>query len=488
MIVLATIIAYSLILMVLGRMTGGRGNDEFFRGGRRSKWQLVAFGMIGASLSGVTFVSVPGMVVTSGMTYMQMCLGFILGYVVVAMVLMPLFYRYGLTSIYGWLGKRFGNEAQLTGAGFFMLSKLTGASARLFLACAVLHDCVLAELHVPFFVTVMGTLALMWLYTRRSGVRTLVWTDAFQTLCLMVALLMVLTGVVNRLGIGWGDAFEAVMSDERSRMFVFDDWKSTQYFWKQFLSGAFVVVAMTGLDQDMMQKNLTCKSLKDAQKSLCSYGLMFAPVNFLFMSLGLLLVMLYDKIGMPLPADPDSILPLMVAEGHLGEWVMVFFALGIVSSAFSSADSAMTALTTSICVDIIKVENSGNRLFNDRERVRKVVHMCVAIAFVILILMYKGIGNGSVIDLIYRLASYTYGPLLGLFAFGWATRRMPCGRMVPVVAVMSPVVCLVMDYLTKCFWGYAFGYELLMFNAFFTFVALWMISKNTKNGRSVSAW
>lgn len=476
MIVLVTIIAYSLILMALGRMTGGRGNDEFFRGGRRSKWQLVAFGMVGASLSGVTFVSVPGMVVMSGMTYMQMCLGFILGYVLVAMVLMPLFYRYGLTSIYGWLGKRFGNESRLTGSAFFLLSKLTGASARLFLACMVLHECVLADLGVSFHATVLLSLGLMWLYTKRSGVKSLVWTDAFQTLCLLVAMLMVLFGVVEKLGMGWGDAFNAIMADERSRMFEFDDWKSPQYFWKQFLSGAFVVVAMTGLDQDMMQKNLTCKSLKDAQKSLCSYGLMFAPVNFLFMSLGLLLVMLYDKIGMPLPAEPDSILPGMIVSGIMSDWVMIFFTLGVVASAFSSADSAMTALTTSFCVDILDVESESSRYYINRERVRKIVHISVAILFVILIMLFKYVGGGSVIDLIYRLASYTYGPLLGLYAFGMTTRRMPSGRFVPIVAVMSPMLCLIIDLLFRNS-GYVFGYEMLMLNGGITYLALWFISR-----------
>ncbi|MCM1312914.1 MAG: sodium:solute symporter [Bacteroides sp.] len=476
MTILITVAIYFGILLLISRLAGKGGNDAFFRGNRQSPWQLVAFGMIGASLSGVTFISVPGMVGAIDMTYMQMCIGFFFGYVVVAFVLLPLYYRHGFTSIYGYLDKRFGTESHITGASFFILSKLTGAAARLYLVCLILQQYVFDSLGIPYFITVIATLLMIWLYTRHSGIRALVWTDSLQTLCLILALVLILYKTISMLGMDAGEALRAVWNDSHSRIFEFGDWTSQQHFVKQFLSGVFIVIVMTGLDQDMMQKNLTCKNLHDAQKDLCSYGVLFMPVNFLFLSLGILMMMLYAKTGTPLPAGGDSILPDLIASGQMGHTVLILFTIGIIASAFSSADSAMTALTTSFCVDILDVENKRGKFYPQRERVRKVVHICMMAIFVGFILAFKAIGSTSVIDAIYVIASYTYGPLLGLFAFGMTTRLVPHGRYVPFIAILSPIVCYLIDLLIRNTTGYKFGYEMLMFNGLLTYMGLWLAS------------
>lgn len=471
-----TLIVYFLVLLVVSRLTGRGGNDAFFRGNRESPWPLVAFGMLGASLSGVTFVSVPGMVIRSDMTYLQMCMGFFFGYLLVAFLLIPLYYKYGLTSVYGFLSERFGKTSRKTGASFFLLSKLTGAAARLYLVCLILEMYVFSAFGIPFWLTVVMTLLLIWLYTRRSGIKTIVWTDAFQTFCLLAALILILSRAWSMLDMNIGDAFQSVWADSRSRIFEFRDWTSTQHFVKQFLSGVFIVVVMTGLDQDMMQKNLTCKSEKDAKKNLCSYGILFLPVNFLFLSLGVLLTMLYAQGGIALPAAGDSLLPGFIARGEMGELVLVCFAIGIIASAFSSADSAATALTTSFCIDILDMESPDSHWSGNPERTRKMVHLGMLTLFVAFILAFKAVGSSSVIDAIYTIAGYTYGPLLGLFAFGMLTKRMVVDKAVPFIAVFSPVVCFVIDYLTVNHTGYKFGYELLMLNGMLTFVGLWLFS------------
>ena len=467
MTILLTIAVYFAVLLTVSCLTGrGGGNDDFFRAGRRSPWPVVAFGMVGASLSGVTFISVPGMVMGIDMTYLQMCMGFIVGYLLVAFVLLPLYYRYGLTSIYGYLGVRFGRVSHRTGAWFFLLSKLTGAAARLYLVCLILQRYALP--HVPFAAIVAGTLLLIWLYTRRGGVRTLVWTDALQTLCLLLALVAILWRTASLLGMDAGQAWQAVLTDPHSRVFEWTDWGSRQHFWKQFLSGVFIVVVMTGLDQDTMQKNLTCRTLRDGQKDLCSYGVLFLPVNALFLALGILLTMVYAHSGTPLPVTGDELLPGLVGTGRMGQGVLALFTIGIIASAFSSADSALTALTTSFCVDILGRD--------DDTRMRKRVHVGVCLVFILFILAFKAIGSSSVIDAIYTLASYTYGPLLGLFAFGMCTRRMPSERFVPVVAILSPCLCYAVDLWTQHCTSYRCGYELLLLNGLLTFGGLWALS------------
>lgn len=467
MIILTTVLIYFFLLMLLSRLTSRRAdNDTFFRANRRSPWYMVAFGMIGASISGITFVSVPGMVLRSDMTYLQTCLGFIVGYFVIAFVLLPVYYRHDLTSIYTYLQHRLGRRAYKTGAAFFLLSKLTGAAARFYVVCIILQRFVFDGLGVPFVVTSAAMVALIWLYTRRGGIKTLVWTDSFQTACMFLSLLLIIWHTCRALGFSPVEAVEAVVSDAHSRVFVFDDWMSTQNFWKQFLSGVFIAVVMTGLDQDMMQKNLTCKSLADAQKDMCSYGFAFVPANLLFMTLGILLVMLTRRLGMDVPASGDDLLPMFVASGSMGQTVVVLFTIGIVAASFSSADSAMTALTTSFCVDV--AERPAD------ERLRRRAHVGVAAAFVVCIMVFRLVDSPSMIDAIYVLCSYTYGPLLGLFAFGLFTRRRAADRAVPIVAVASPLICFAADKVVAVLTGYRFGYELLMLNGLLTFAGLWV--------------
>ncbi|MBR3455474.1 MAG: sodium:solute symporter [Bacteroidaceae bacterium] len=477
MTILLTIAIYFGILLLISWFTGRSGNDAFFRGNRQSPWYVVAFGMIGASLSGVTFVSVPGMVLTIDMTYMQMCMGFFFGYLLVAFVLLPLYYRYRLTSIYSYLGERLGKRSYKTGASFFLLSKFTGAAARLYLVCLILQQYVADDFGVPFTITVVAILLLIWLYTRRSGIRSLVWTDSLQTFALFAALVMILVKTCDLMGLGLGEAVSAVWNDTHSRIFEFSDINSRQHFLKQFFSGVFIVIVMTGLDQDMMQKNLTCKNLRDAQKDMCSYGILFIPANFLFLSLGVLVTMLYGKYGMTLPEASDNLLPGIIASGQMGNMVLVLFVVGIIASAFSSADSALTALTTSLCIDILEVENPKSKFFKNAEKTRKWTHLTVIVVFVAFILGFKALNDTSVIDAIYTIAGYTYGPLLGLFAFGMFTRRMPRDRFVPFITVASPLICYAIDFITTHTTGYRFGYELLMLNGLLTFTGLYLISR-----------
>ncbi|MCQ2258587.1 MAG: sodium:solute symporter [Bacteroidaceae bacterium] len=473
MIILITILAYFAILLLISHFVGRKSsNDTFFRGDRQSPWPLVAFGMIGASISGLTFIGVPGWVMGIDMTYMQMCFGFFVGYLIVAFVLLPVYYKLNLTSIYTYLERRFGSTSYKTGSSFFILSKLLGSAAKFYVVCQILQTCVADSFGIPYAATVVITLLLIWLYTRRSGIRALVWTDSLQTLCLIVALVLILIKVADMLGMSFGEAMTVAWNDPHSRMFEFGDFASKQNFWKQFLSGIFVVIVMTGLDQDMMQKNLTCKNLRSAQKDMCSYGVLFAPVNYLFLVLGILLVLLYQKLGMPLPDKGDALLSNIVLDGTLGTACVIFFTIGVIASAFSSADSAMTALTTSFCIDILGKEKD--------ERTRKVVHLIMLVAFVIVTLAFNAIGSGSVMDLIYTLVSYTYGPLLGLFAFGLFTKMQPKEKAVPYIAIASPVICYVIDYVVLQTTGYKFGYEMLMFNGFLTFLGLFLSSRHAR--------
>ena len=382
MMILITILVYFALLMLFSRLTSRRSdNDTFYRGNRQSPWYMVAFGMVGASISGVTFVSVPGMVLHSDMTYMQTCLGFILGYVAVAFILLPVYYRMNLTTIYTYLYNRLGERSYKTGAWFFLLSKMTGAAARFYVVCIILQRFVLDALGVPFALTVVCMVALIWLYTRRGGIKTLVWTDTLQTTCMFAALLLIIWQVTKALGMSPSEAVTAIMTDSHSRVFVFDDWVSRQNFWKQFLSGIFIVIVMTGLDQDMMQKNLTCKSLREAQKDMCSYGVAFVPANLLFLSLGVLLTLLAARQGTALPQAGDELLPMFAATGALGSWVLVLFSLGIVAASFSSADSALTAMTTSFCVDICRRKGD--------EQLRKRAHVGMAVVFAAFILLFR---------------------------------------------------------------------------------------------------
>ena len=465
MVIIVAVLFYFALLFAISRWTSRRAtNTTFYRADCRSPWYMVAFGMIGASISGVTFVSVPGMVLHTQMTYLQMCLGFILGYVVVAFGLLPLYYRLNLTSIYGYLGQRLGRRSYKTGALFFLLSKMMGAAVRFYVVCIILQRFVFDPMGVPFVLTVVGMVLLIWLYTRHGGIKTLVWTDSFQTLCLFVALLLIIYKVTKDLGLTMGEAVAMIDENALSRVFVFDDWVSKQYFWKQFASGVFIVLVMTGVDQDMMQKNLTCKTLRGAQKDMCTYGVAFLPANLLFLSLGVLLATLAQQCGLSLPANGDDLLPTYVSQA--GTLVMVLFTLGIVAASFSSADSALTSLTTIYCVDI--KERAAD------EGLRKRVHLAMCGLFVLFIMLFKTVNSTSLIDAVYIIASYTYGPLLGLFAYGLLTHKEVNDRWVPYIAIASPLLCYAIDWGTGQITGYHFGYELLMLNALITFVGLWI--------------
>ena len=470
MVIIVTILAYFCILLVFSRFTSRRAtNSTFYRADRRSPWYMVAFGMIGASISGITFVSVPGMAVKTDMSYLQMCFGFIFGYLIVAFVLLPVYYRLNLTTIYTYLQTRLGQRAYKTGSSFFLLSKLIGAAVRFYVVCIILQRFVLDQLDIPFLVTVVFMVGLIWLYTRKGGIKTLVWTDSFQTLCMFLALILIIFHVMTALHLNLNQAVTAIANDSHSRVFIWQDWASKQNFWKMFLSGIFIVIVMTGLDQDMMQKNLTCKSLREAQKDMCSYGLAFVPANLLFLSLGILLMMLSHREGVAIPCATDDLLPMFAATGSLGSLVIVLFTIGIVAASFSSADSAMTALTTTWCVDIMEKK--------DDEKLRKRTHLGFALLFVVFILAFRALNSTSVIDAIYIICSYTYGPLLGLFAFGLFTRWQVKDRYVPYIAIISPVICFAIETITRQTTGYEFGYELLMVNGLLTFVGLYLCRK-----------
>ena len=465
MMILATVLAYFAIPFGISHLTSRRAdNSTFYRANRRAPWYMVAFGMVGASISGVTFVSVPGMVLSSQMTYLQMCLGFIVGYLVIAFVLLPLYYRLNLTSIYTYLGQRLGERSYTTGACFFLLSKMTGAAVRFYVVCIILQQFVFEPVGIPFIVNVLAMVTLIWLYTRRGGIGTLVFTDTFQTICLFTALIMIILSVTDQLHLSVSEAMTTISNNEMSRIFVFDDWVSPHNFWKQFLSGAFIAIVMTGLDQDMMQKNLTCKSLRDAQKDMCTYGVAFVPANLLFLALGVLLTMV---LGTGLKGD--EMLPAYIQSNSHSQLLMMLFTIGIVAASFSSADSALTSLTTSYCVDIRR--QAGN------ERLRKQTHIAMCLFFVLFILLFRALNSTSLINAIYTIASYTYGPLLGLFTFGLFTHRQPHDSMVPAICIASPLLCYALDTTTQYLWDYHFGYELLMLNGALTFTGLWLSAK-----------
>lgn len=476
--ILLTILIYFGVLLVVARLTSRNSdNDAFFRGNKKSPWYIVSFGMIGTSLSGVTFVSVPGMVRGIDMTYMQTVFGFFFGYIIIAQLLLPLYYKLNLTSIYTYLGERFGNHSYKTGASFFLLSRMIGAAARLYLVCLILQTYVFDDMQIPFVLTVVCIVFLIWFYTRRSGIRTIVWTDTLQTFCLLAALALIIYKVVGALDADFWGIVHMIRDSDHSRIFVFDDWQSKQNFFKQFFSGIFITIVMTGLDQDMMQKNLSCRNLGEAQKNMYCYGFSFVPVNFLFLCLGVLLLFLAGNQGLQLPALSDDILPMFAAQGYLGFSVLIFFTIGIIAATFSSADSALTALTTSFCIDILDVEKLEKK---KAERMRHYVHFFISVVFVLFILFFRVVNSKSIIDAIYTIASYTYGPLLGLFAFGLFTRFCPRDRFVPYVAVASPVICYATDYLALSLYGYKFGYEMLMFNGLITFVGLILLSYKNK--------
>jgi solute:Na+ symporter, SSS family len=475
LLILACVGGYFAMLLAIAWWTSrGAGSQAYFLGNKASPWYAVAFGLIGDSLSGVTFISVPGKVAADKFAYLQMVLGYVLGYVVIAEVLLPLFYRLNLTSIYGYLRERFGPNAQKTGALFFLLSRLLGAAARLFLAASVFQKFVFDQWNIPFWLTVSVTIGLILAYTYRGGIRTLVWTDTFQSTFLLLGVVLSIAAIGRSLDAGPGDLVSLVRNSEMSQIF-FWDWKGTNYFWKQFLAGAFIAVAMTGLDQNMMQKNLSCRSLKEAKRNIYAFTGVMVLVNLLFVSLGVLLFHYATAKGVSVPARTDALFPTLALE-HLGAFAAVVFIIGLTAATFSSADSVLTTLTTSFCMDMLDMENKKELTEARRTALRHRVHVGFAVLLWLVILGFQQLNSKAIIDAIFTLASYTYGPLLGLFAFGLFLRSKTSDRLAPVVCCVSPALCFVLQK-NSAAWlgGYQLGFELLLLNGALTFIGLWLV-------------
>jgi len=473
----AILLGYFGILLLIARITSrGANNESFFIGNRRSPWFVVAIGMIGASISGVTFISVPGWVVTSQFAYMQMVLGYLAGYQVIMWVLLPIYYKLGLTSIYGYLGQRFGYWSYKSGAMFFLLSRTIGSAARLFLVASVLQFTLFDALHVPFAVNVLITIGLIWLYTFRGGIRTIIWTDSVQALLFIAALILTVAFLMRDMDLGWSHLAGSIRDSGLGRMFFWQDFAGDRkHFIKYFLGGMFITITMTGLDQDMMQKNLSCRSLKDARKNMASMSGLLVPINLLFLTLGALLIMFAKARGIAIPPASDELFPMIATQGYLSPVIGVIFILGLVAAAYSSADSAMTALTTSITIDILE---KGNETEEHTRKIRYRVHVLLSFLFLVVILLFRALNDRSIIDTIFTIAGYTYGPLLGLFVFGIYTRYQIKDRGVPIVVVLAPVLTyLIQFYSSRLLYGYVFSFELLIINGLITFAGLWFIRR-----------
>ena len=472
--IILLILSYFGVLVLISYFTGKKsGNDAFFKGNKQSPWFVVAFGMIGASLSGVTFISVPGWIEASQFSYMQVVLGYVVGYFVIGTVLLPLYYKLNLTSIYTYLEERFGNYSYKTGASFFLLSRIVGASFRLFLVANVLQIILFDEIGIAFWQTVVITVLLIWLYTFKSGIKTIVWTDTLQTLFMLIAVGVTIYFVSDELGLTGGNILGFVLDNDMSKTFFFDDFKSSNYFWKQFISGAFIAIVMTGLDQDMMQKNLTCKTLKDAQKNMFWFTIVLTIVNFIFLSLGLLLTVYAQQNG--IDAHKDDLFPLL-AKNHLGIGVFVFFLIGLIAAAYSSADSALTALTTSFSIDILDIEKK----LEEKAQIakRKQIHILFSLILILVIISFKYlIKDESVIAKLFVFAGYTYGPLLGLYAFGLFTKWQVKDKLVPIIAILSPILSYIISVNSSIWFGFEFGFFILILNGLLTFLGLVLIRR-----------
>lgn len=475
-VLVVTILTVYFAMLILISVITSKGADTttFFTGNRQSPWFLVAFGMIGSSLSGLTFISVPGNVGKIGFGYFQVVLGYLVGYWVIIGVLMPLYYRLNLVSIYTFLEHRFSFWSYKTGAFFFLISRTIGSSLRLYLAATVLQLFLFDAWNVPFFVTVATTIALIWIYTFKGGIKTIVWTDSFQTLFLISAVCIAVWQIASQLGMSLPDMISAIQDSKYSRIFYFDDVNSNMFFWKQFIGGAFIAITMTGMDQEIMQKNLTCKSLGDAQKNMFWFSLILVAVNLLFLVLGGLLYLYSEAHNLPIPSATDELFPRL-AINELGLAVGIFFLLGITASSYASADSALTGLTTSFCIDFLDFKNKNEK---QRKREKFIVHLSFSLLFLIIIVVFKEINERSVIDAVLNIAGYTYGPLLGLFSFGILTTRRVHDKLVPVICVISPILSYLFSLnAEKLLGGYKVSLEILIINGLITFLGLWLVSK-----------
>jgi SSS family transporter len=470
------LVYFGMLIAVSFYTARGADTNAFFTANRQSPWWLVAFGMIGTSLSGVTFISVPGAVGKIGFSYFQVVLGYIIGYFVIGSVLMPLYYRLNLISIYGYLEKRFGFWSYKTGAGFFLLSRTVGSAVRLYVAAGVLQIALFTPLGVPFEVSVLITIGLIWIYTFKGGVKTIIVTDTLQTVFLITAVVLTIILIGKELNLSFGSLVQTVKDNSMSQIFFWDA-NDPKNFFKQFISGAFIAIVMTGLDQDLMQKNLTCKNIGEAQKNMFWFTCTLVVVNLLFLSLGVLLYQFAQREGIAIPERTDDLYP-MLALNHLGLVVGITFLLGITAATYASADSALTALTTSFCVDFMNIER---RPETERARIKHVVHIGFSLLFYVVIIVFRQLNSKEVITAVFDIAGYTYGPLLGLYAFGIFSNRPVRDKLVPIICLASPVFTYIVNENSAAwFGGYQFGFERLLLNGLFTFVGLLVVSKPVK--------
>ncbi len=472
--VLGIVLGYFLVLIGISWLTSRKADAQtFFTGNRKSPWYLVAFGMVGATLSGVTFISVPGEVGNSAFSYLQFIFGNIVGFWIVAAVLLPLYYRLNLVSIYTFLDGRFGFYSHKTGSFFFLISKLIGAAFRLYLVAGVLQIAFFDAFNISFSITVSVTIGLIWVYTFRGGIKTIVWTDTLQTLFLLSAVIFTIVAITKNLRWDAGTLIDELANNSNSKIF-FWDWRLGNNFFKQFFAGMFITIVIVGMDQDMMQKNLTCKNIKDAQKNMVVFSFSFLVTVFLFLCLGALLYIYAGKAGIAIPESTDDFYPLL-ALNYFGLPVTIAFLLGIIAAAYSSADSALTALTTSFSVDFLNIEKYEEHKI---QKIKRWSHLLFSILLILVILLFKAINNESIVVAVFRVAGYTYGPILGLFVFGMYSGRKVKDKLVPVVAVISPVICyFISKYSESILFGYKFGFELLILNGLIIITGLWLISK-----------
>ncbi len=485
--ILGIIAAYFLLLIIVSYFTGRKaGNAEFFLAGRKSPWYLVAFGMVGASLSGVTFISIPGVVGADGankdFSYMQIVFGYVLGYFVIARVLLPLYYRLNLTTIYGYLDQRLGLHAYKTGAAYFLVSRAIGSAFRLYLMAIVLQEFVLGPFGIPFWGTVAATIILIWVYTFKGGINTIVYTDTLQTFCMLMAVILTILAIGNALETDFAGLVKMVQASPYSQVFFFEGgWSDPNNFFKQFISGALITIVMTGLDQDMMQKNLSCRNIGEAQKNMYTFSTILVFANALFLTLGALLYIYSSNIGIEIPDQTDKLYPTL-AMRHLSPFVGILFVLGLIAADYSRAVSALTALTTSFCVDFLGFEKSEVSE-ESKQRTRVFVHRGISLLLFLIIIVFHAIHNEAVISSLFVAAGYTYGPILGLFAFGLMTRYEVRSALVVPVCLIAPVLSYFLDkYSGQLFFGFQFGFLIIALNGLLTFLGLWAISRRGGGG------
>ena len=478
---LSLIAAYFCVLLLIAYFTGKNDtNETFFKANKKSTWYVVAFGMVGASLSGVTFISVPGWVQSSQFSYMQIVLGYMVGYLVIAYVLIPIYYNLKVTSIYEFLKHRFGPVSHKTGFVFFFVSRVLGSSFRLFLVASVMQYFIFDAWNVPFEITVIISILLIWIYTYKGGIKTIVWTDTLQTVFMLFAVFATIYIILNKLNLSVSDIFTSSEFDKYNKIFFTDDFNGKKHFIKSFLGGMFIAIAMTGLDQDMMQKNLTCKNTKEAQWNVISLGFVLIIVNFIFLVLGALLFIYAEKFGIQIPivegnAKTDLLFPEIALKGELNYSIGIIFILGLIAAAYSSADSALTSLTTSYCIDFLDIEK---REASKQKAIRQRTHIGISVLLIVVIIIFKYVLEENVISSLLQVASYTYGPLLGLFAFGIFTKFAIKDKLVWIIAIISVILSYLLNsYSIVLLNGYEFGFELLIVNGLFTFAGLYLIKE-----------